>query len=99
MSSIRLNMSERTERLLENLKCRTDANSEVEVVSRALKVYDLIGVAIEQGHKIVIGTEPINLMEFHLITGELPPAPGFHVGAEDRPKFRGTVATDDSGRE
>lgn len=64
MATIRLNVSERTERLLENIKCRTEAASPEEVVRKALLVYNLVGTAIEQGHKVVIGLEPISLMEF-----------------------------------
>ncbi len=65
-----INLSDRTERLLDNLKCRTDAETNDEVIRKALMVYNLVGTGLEQGHKVMIGAEPINLMEFHVLPTE-----------------------------
>lgn len=68
-------LGDRSNNLLANLMCRTDADTEEAVIRKALQVYNLVGTAIEQGHKVVIGSEPINLMEFHPIVPEAPVGP------------------------
>ena len=59
--------SERSEKLMESLKMRTDADTAEEVVRRALHVYNIVGMSIENGRHL----DPIDLIEFHRLAPEL----------------------------